>query len=289
MSGTNIDMLGTGPETGLVSELVDERLPTPLYHQVYLVLRNKILSGELAFGSKLLGEQETSELFGVSRITAKRALNELADDGLVKRERGRGTRVIFSAPAPPVRASVEGLLENLLAMGLETQVRLLDFGYVHAGAEVAQALRCGDRDTVQRAVRVRCLEREPFSYLTTYVPEHIGRSYGRGDLASRPLLSLLERGGVVVGRAEQTIGATLADIKVSAALGLELGSPLLSIQRVVYDQVEAPVEFIKALYRPDRYQYRMELLRVGDERARSWSMAEDRQKTNKPGNQKQGG
>jgi len=253
--------------------LVDDRLPTPLYHQVYLVLRNKILTGEYPFGSSALSEQETSEKFGVSRITAKRALNELADDGYVKRERGRGTRVIYNAPTPPVRASVEGLLENLLAMGLETDVRLLSFDYIQPAGEVTRALQCEDESLVQCAVRIRSLEGEPFSYLTTYVPEDIGRSFSRDDLSSRPLLALLERSGVTVGKAEQTISATLADMDVSAALGLELGSPLLSIQRIVYDQNERPVEFIKGLYRPDRYQYHMMLSRVGDEMSRSWSAA----------------
>lgn len=255
------------------SNLVDDRLPTPLYHQVYLVLRNKILSGEYAFESAVPSEQETSDEFGVSRITAKRALNELADDGYVKRQRGRGTRVIYNAPTPPVQASVEGLLENLLAMGLETQVRLLSFDYTDADSEVTRALQLEEDSQVQRAVRIRSLEEEPFSHLTTFVPEDIGRSFSRDDLASRPLLALLERSGVIIGKAEQTISATLADIEVSAVLGLELGSPLISIQRIVYDQNDCPVEFIKGLYRPDRYQYRMMLSRVGDEMSRSWSAA----------------
>jgi len=261
-------------ETSLAA-LVDDRLPTPLYHQVYLVLRNKILSGDYGFDETVPGEQETTEMFGVSRITAKRALNELADGGFVKRERGRGTRVIYRAPTPPVEASVEGLLENLLTMGLETQVDLLSFDYVKPNTDITRILQCGDDCQVQRAVRVRRLEGEPFSFLTTYVPENIGRSYTRDDLASRPLLSLLERSGVVIGRAEQTITATLADAEVSQALGLELGSPLLSIRRIVFDQGETPVEYISALYRPDRYQYRMKLSRVGGGSSRSWSMAGD--------------
>lgn len=265
---------GLNSETTLAA-LVDDRLPTPLYHQVYLVLRNKIQSGDYGFDETLPGEQETTEMFGVSRITAKRALNELADGGFVKRERGRGTRVIYRAPTPPIEASVEGLLENLLTMGLETQVDLLSFEYVKPNIEVAQILKCSDEVKVQKAVRVRRLEGEPFSFLTTYVPEIVGRSYSRDDLATRPLLSLLERSGVVIGRAEQTITATLADAEVSQALGLELGSPLLSIRRIVFDQGEVPVEYISALYRPDRYQYRMKLSRVGGGSSRSWSMTGD--------------
>lgn len=251
---------------------VDGRLPTPLYHQVYMILRNKIVSGDYGFDEVVPGEQQATKMFGVSRITAKRALNELAGEGLVKRERGRGTRVIYRAPTPPVAASVDGLLENLLSMGLETEVDLLAFDYVTPTPDVARVLKCRDGAQVQRAVRVRHLKGEPFSHLTTYVPEAIGRSYSREDLASRPLLALLERSGISIGRAEQTITATLADAPVSTALGLELGSPLLNIRRVVFDQGERPVEYISGLYRPDRYQYRMDLSRVGGASTRVWSM-----------------
>jgi GntR family transcriptional regulator len=257
-----------------LSALVDDRLPTPLYHQIYVVLRERIMSGVYGFGRVLPGEQEISGTFGVSRITAKRALNELADGGFVKRERGRGTRVIHRPAVPPVEASVEGLLENLLTMGLETEVDLVDFGYVRADAEVAGALGCAEGAVVQRAVRVRHLDGAPFSHLTTHVPEDIGRSFSRDDLASKPLLALLERSGVVVGRAEQIISATLADAAVSRALGVEFGAPLLSIRRMVFDEAGRAVEFISALYRPDRYQYRMSLSRVGETASRSWSMTQ---------------
>jgi GntR family transcriptional regulator len=250
---------------------VDEGLPTPLYHQIYLVLRNKIIDGEFVDGDLLPGEERTARSCGVSRITAKRALNELAEDGLVVRERGRGTRVIHRSPTPPVRAGVEGLLENIVAMGMETEVELIQFGYVAPNDGVQRALGCGPGDKVQRAVRLRRLEGEPFSHLTTYVPDDIGRTYSRDDLASTPLLTLLERGGIEVSRAEQTITATLADAEVARRLGVELGAPLLRIGRIVYDQQNRAVEYITGLYRPDRYQYRMNLSRVQTDRANAWS------------------
>lgn len=254
---------------------VDERLPTPLYHQIFLILRDKILDGSYAHDSVVPSEQELGTMFGVSRITAKRALDELAASDLVVRQRGRGTRVRYQAPSPPVRSSVEGLLENLLAMGLETEVRLLAFGYVRAAPAVARALACPAGTTVQRAERVRLLEGDPFSYLTTYVPEAIGRTYSQDDLAGQPLLVLLERQGITVNRAEQTIGATLADNTVAPLLDVGVGSPLLRINRIVYDQTERPVEYITALYRPDRYQYRMDMTRVHTTESRnaSWSPA----------------
>jgi len=253
---------------------VDERLPTPLYHQIYLILRSKILDGTYGRDDRLPGEQEIVRQFGVSRITAKRALDELAAAGLAVRERGRGTKVRYVRPAKALTSSVEGLLENLLVMGLETKVKLLEFAYVPATDEVAEALECGPGATVQRSVRVRSLKGAPLSYLTTYVPEAVAHSYDRDDLATTPLLVLLERFGVVVSSAEQTITAALADSQVAPALDIEIGSPLLAVNRVVRDQDGRPVEYLKALYRPDRYQHRMSLTRVRRDERNIWSAAD---------------
>jgi len=253
--------------------LVDDQLRTPLYHQIYLVLRDKIVDGVFGANDIVPGEQEVVRQFGVSRITAKRALDELAASGLVVRERGRGTRVAGRPEVTPVRAGVEGLLENLIEMGLKTEVSLLAFDYVPASPEVARALRLTSGAMVQHAVRSRAIEGNPFSHLTTYVPETIGRTYSRRDLANSPLLILLERSGVRIGSAEQVISATAADPQVAAALRVHVASPLLRITRVVLDQDGQPVEYIVGLYRPDRYQYRMKLDRVQERNRNSWSPA----------------
>ncbi|WP_341701880.1 GntR family transcriptional regulator [Ferrovibrio sp.] len=250
---------------------IDERLPTPLYHQIFLILRGQILEGRLAQGALVPGEEELARQFNVSRITARRALGELAAEGLVTRSRGRGTHVAPRNDPPPIRAGVEGLLENLLAMGLKTRVSLIEFGYEAAAPDVAAALQVAPGEEVQRAVRVRSLEAGPFSYLTTYVPADIGRKFSRKELAQAPLLALLERSGVVIGGADQTIAATLADTRVAPLLETAVGAPLIRISRAVHDQAGRPVEYIVGLYRPDRYQFRMSLDRVRGADSNTWS------------------
>ncbi|GBF31508.1 HTH-type transcriptional repressor YvoA [bacterium MnTg04] len=250
---------------------IDESSPTPLYHQIFLILRDRISDGTYAFESAMPSENEICRIFGVSRITAKRALDELASANLVVRRRGRGTSVSHRTASLPVHYSVEGLFEDLLAMGLKTEVELLSFDYEEAPSHVALALNCEPGAIVQHAIRVRRLEGGPFSYLTTWVPEDVGRSYSKKDVATKPLLVLLERDGVVVSSAEQTITATGADALAAKALAVEIGAPLLRISRVVRDQTERPVEYIVALYRPDRYQFRMDLTRVEGEERKRWS------------------
>lgn len=261
------------PAPGPGGDRVDARQPTPLYHQIYTILRDEIINGGYANGDILPSEFELTRDYGVSRVTAKRALNELAAEALVSRERGRGTVVRYEAATAPVRSSVEGLLENLLQMGLKTSVRLISFDYVPASARVARALGCKAGEEVQRAVRLRSLEGEPFSHLTTHVPAAIGRSYSRDDLAGLPLLGLLERCGVIVSSARQTLTATLADARIAPLLEVQIGAPLLRISRIVYDQEASAVEYITGLYRPDRYQYQMDLNRTGGGDAKIWSPA----------------
>lgn len=250
---------------------LDPQLGSPLYHQIFVVLRNKIHSGEVQPGAFLPSEHDIAAEFGVSRITAKRALNELAGAGLVVRERGRGTKVSEAPPKPQIKASVESWLENMSVMGRSTRAQVLDFSYVPAPADAAKALYVEPDTMVQRAIRVRWLGDETLSYLVTHMPEDVGRLFTEEDLSSEPLLDILERNGVVVSSARQIISATVADATVAAALGIHIGAPLLEVRRVVCDQSDRPVEYIRVLYRPEHYHYEVVLTRVHGDDANCWS------------------
>ena len=125
-------------------------------------------------------------------------------------------------------------------------------------------------ERVQRSIRVRSMNGKPFSHLVTHVPARIALHYNEADLADTPLFVLLERSGVQVSQATQTISAVLADQDVAQALEVAVGSPLIALTRVVYDQDGQGVEHLDALYRPDRYRFQIELNRAGDEAARYW-------------------
>lgn len=250
---------------------LDPNARVPLYHQIFLILRNRIFGGEVQPGDLVPGEQELAVEFNVSRITAKRALNELAGAGLVVRERGRGTRVTHRPKAPAVTSSIEGWLENISLMGIATEARVLDFGYVAASEDIAHALELDPGTDVQHAVRVRSLDGEPMSYLVTYVPADIGRQYDREDLDTKPLLLLLELAGVKVASARQTISATLADSEVAGALSVHAGSPLIEVRRVVHDSSGRAVEYIRVLYRPDIYRFEMSMNRVREREGMRWA------------------
>ena len=155
-------------------------------------------------------------------------------------------------------------------MGLKTSVSVLEVEVVAASPNVANALRLKVGDPVQKAVRVRSAKEGPLSHITTYVPADIARKFGRRELAKKPILVLLEESGVTVGRAHQTISARLADVLVAKHLDVAVGSALLAVRRLIYDDQDRPIQWLHGLYRPDRYEYEMQLSRVGSIDATVW-------------------
>jgi GntR family transcriptional regulator len=253
-----------------------QALPLPKYHQIYLVLREQLEEGRFASG--VPGDMHLMKEFGVARVTVRRALEQLVADGLIERSPGRGTKALSkppaaggaAEPASRQRAQLTGLLENIVNMGLRTSVKVVRCDVLPASDLVARQLDMAEGALVQKAVRVRATRQGPLSHITTHVPQDIAKGFGRRELGRKPLLMLLEESGVNIGRARQSISAKLADAAVARLLGVDVGSALLAVQRLVFDANERPVQWLQGLYRPDRYQYEMQLSRVGGLDAKVW-------------------
>ena len=261
------------PDTSTSSILNEEagRLsnasPLPLYHRVYLLLRERITNGTYASGETLPSEAELMNTLGVSRITVQRALNTLASEGFVTRARGRGTTVTHDATAQqldrPIAASMSGLLVNLSNIGHGTTVKLIHFGYQRASRSVAHSLGLEPGTSIQKATRVRLLRGEPFSQSVSHVIEEVGRSYSRKELETQTLVSLIQRTRVI-HRVEQSIVSTLADDTQARLLQTHVGAPLLKLSRVFYDPENVPINFAEIYYHPDRFEFRVTWTRDAD-------------------------
>ena len=143
--------------------------PIPLYHQLHQFLKQRILSGELGFGAKLPGEAQLAEGFGVSRVTAKRAMDLLVANELIARKRGRGSHVVFQAPASDVEAPLVGMLEKLAQMSRSTRVRVLHIDRRSAPAKLVEEFDIPAEEPVHYVVRVRFREdRTPFAYYESW-------------------------------------------------------------------------------------------------------------------------
>lgn len=241
---------------------VDRFQPVPLYHQIFLQLRGEIAAGERVVGSRLPTEQELSKSFGVSRITARRALDELAQAGLVARKQRIGTIVTFQPAAKPIEGDIDQAMESLLAFGRNTKVKLIDLETIAATAPMTELLGVEAGAELVRAVRVRWQDDAPLGHYVTHVPAALGVNLTPASLSKTPMLALIKEAGIRIGAAEQVITATLADSGLAAALQVDIASALLRVSRTVYDADKRPIQHIHAHFRPDRYQIRLDLLGV---------------------------
>lgn len=239
--------------------------------RIYLQLRDAIAQGAYPALSFLPGEQRLALDFNVSRVTVRRALLALQDEGWIERRAGSGTRVLQkSEDSAPIGADMTTLLPQLSEMSRRTDIRLLHTRNESAPRHVAMALDLESGSGVQKATRVRLIKDVPFSHLTTYVPADIAARYEENDLADTPLFQLLERADVRIAEAHQSVSATLAAPEVADALEVSVGAALLSLTRVVQDQTGRGVEYLSALYRPDLFRLDMTLARVGQSGDRHW-------------------
>ena len=189
-----------------------DRLQEAKARQVYLVLRDRIMSGAMGFGARLPTENDLAAAHGVSRVTVRRALGELQREHLIERRRSAGTRVVYRAPPARMMADISGVLANLADMGRSTRVKLLSFGYVPASGPAAEALGaaramkcCSVRSGSARSMVCR------FLICWRIVPERIGVTFTGKELA-RPAVARTAR---TVGRQGRARDA--ADLRRLAA------------------------------------------------------------------------
>jgi GntR family transcriptional regulator len=240
---------------------LNARRAEPLYHQLYLIIKSKIEQGVFKQGDTLPSELSLVAIFGVSRITAKRALDELANDDLVERARGRGTQVKYRYIPNVLRAPLTGMLESLVVMGKETTVDVLSLERVVVPAHLRAPMHLRADDSVERAVRIRRNQNDAFGYYVSYthLPKGGNKHFTAKALRTQPRLELFRQMGIRLTEVDQVLTAVAANSEVAAALGVSVGAPLLGLTRNYMDQAGVVVDHLQGMYRPDRFQYHMRM------------------------------
>ncbi len=242
-----------------VDQKLDPNLPIPLYHQAYTLLRHAISDGTWASGDQLPSEAALCDTLGVSRITIKRALSELAVEGLISRHRGRGTVVNAHKSIGLVRADFGEMMKDLLDVVDQTKVDLLRAGKTMPSPQIADDLGLGDNEEAYEVFRRRLMDGEPYVYSISYIPSEVADKFPANGAEQTSLLQLLINVGHAPHEAFQRMTATSADKQIAANLDLNLGDPVLKVVRVFKTQSMQPVQHTTMYFRPDRYEYTLVL------------------------------
>lgn len=228
--------------------------PIPLYHQVFGVLRQRVLDETYAPGARLAPEDELAYEFQVSRATIRQAVGELVKSGMVARKQGRGTFVL-----PTARDSLgqvfRGSLADLFRETSRANIRSVEVCHASPVPErIARELGLhAPTGTIVR--RTRTMDGEAFAYTINYLDDEHGGLLSERELTAGSLMQLLERKGVAFASARQTIRAQMGDPVVCTALDVALGTPVLFVERLLFDGRDEPVEFVQSWYRGDLYEY----------------------------------
>jgi GntR family transcriptional regulator len=233
--------------------------PTPLYFQLFTLLKNRILNGSIPHGEQMPTEEELAKGFGVSRITAKRALDDLAAAELVERRRGKGTFVTYTATFESVHAPLIGELEKLTNLAKHTRITVLDVGRQLPPGDIAAEMGLDRGELAWRATRIRSTEDGvPYGHLISWTVG-IKKGYTKRELERRVRLDILKENGIEIAKIEQIISAVPARDFFAEALNLNVGEPTLLMVRRIYDAQGELVDILYCHHNPRRFHFRLEL------------------------------
>jgi GntR family transcriptional regulator len=198
------------------------------YHEIASALRDRVVAGQFMAGRLLPSESDLSAEFSVSRVTVRRALEVLRDEGLVSAKQGFGW-FVTADPVTQTLGRLGTIEEQMVASGLQPARKIIDFAFEKASRKVAKLLGC---EQVLRVKRVNLADDHPFAVVTVWCPFDLGKHLSRHDVEHSSFYNLLK---INLGGATQTIGADAATTTEAQLLEIPVGSPVLSCDRVTQD------------------------------------------------------
>ncbi len=240
----------------LFSDL-DRSGPVPLYFQISSRLESAIRSGELPPGARLENEIAIASMLSISRPTIRRAIQELVDVGLLVRRRGIGTQIVQGQVTRQVELT--SLYEDLKNSSHTPGTRVLLHRVTPADATVAEQLGIPVGSDIVHMRRVRSTDGVSIAILENYVPDTFA-DITTEQLEEQGLYQIMRSRGIDIRVANQRIGARRAEHEESGLLGIDKGGPVLTMERVAFDNAGRAVEYGHHCYRPDMYSFETTLV-----------------------------
>ena len=244
---------------------IDRSSSLPLYHQLYVHLRTRILGGEWQTGELFPRDADLEETYGVSRITVRKAVDMLVNENFVVRQRGRGTFV----SNPGLQADVDNLFsfrDEMKRRGLKPGSKVLGTNYHPVSAHTAEQLGIAVGTELAELSRLQLGDGEPQCVEKTYlVHRYCQGILENHDFVKASLAEVLEKAyHIRLTRAVQTVSALIPAKSIADALELRRNQPVLFVERISYSQADIPIDYRRIYYRADRYALRQEVHKDGD-------------------------
>jgi len=246
-----------------MSRAIDPADAVPKYYQLAKILRQQIEEGIWKQQETIPSERKLEAHYNLSRPTIRQAIDLLIRQGYLYRVHGRGT---FVSPQK-LQMGIQELTsfsEDMRKRGLEPGQIFLEFGFVVPPVKIAHRLGINDtKIKVLRIKRIRTGNGEPIGIQDSYLVLSEGQDITRQELEESGSIYFIlqEKLGIFPSEADETIEVTLASSEEAEELQISEGSPLLLNERIMWSQDRKVIEFVRILYRGDRYKYLVRLTR----------------------------
>jgi len=246
-----------------MSSTIDPSNIIPKYYQLANIIKQQIENGTFPAYTAIPSERQIEEHYSLSRPTIRQAIDILERQGYLYRVHGKGT---FVSPPKLQKGILEltSFSEDMRNRGLEPGQEIIEYGEIKPPAKVAQQLEMTDPDMkVLRIKRLRFGNKTPIGLQDSYLCLPAGQTITREEIEARgSIYSILqEKFGLYPTEADETLEVTLATPEEAEMLQIPVGSPLLLNERRLWSQNRQAIEFVRILYRGDRYKYFVRLTR----------------------------
>ncbi len=235
--------------------MLDADSPSPLWRQAADLIRHQIASGKLVAGGRLPAERDLLEQLSISRVTLRRALQSLNEEGLLASSHGRGWYVSADVPKE-FPNTLESFSETAARLGLIPSSDVIRAEEASATLDEGEELAIAPGARVFHLDRIRRLDGVPVAVDTSFFPASLKPDTKGVDFRTASLFSLLIGGGVDLARGETTIEARGADADIALHLDIEVGKPILKMRQLIVDGTGRPVLSSTVQYVGDRYRLR---------------------------------
>jgi GntR family transcriptional regulator len=238
---------------------VNKDSPVPLYYQLKNIICEMIENEELKADEVVPTERELCELHGISRMTANKAIANLVNEGLLYRERGKGTFVAKKKEKHPLHTLLS-FTEDIERRGLSVETKIISFERKLATKKIQHDLQLGTEQEVFEITRLRSVDGEPYAIETAYLSAILCEGLSAAKLENNSLYKILDsQFDLQVEYANQTIEPVLVNDYESQILQVKQKTLALLFSRLTYGKQNIPIEVTKAIYRSDRYKFEITL------------------------------
>lgn len=240
--------------------MLDRQSPVPIYVQIEDYLKQRILQGEYAAHTAIPSERNLSDLFGVSRMTVRQSITNLVNEGLLYREKGRGT-FVTSTKVEQALGGLTSFTEDMISRGMVPSNKIVHFGKGIPKADIIRSLQLEKEEEVFVAKRIRYADGEPMAIERIYIPVKLLPDLNQ-EILNQSLYQFVEKDkGLKIAYASQFMEAALVNEEDAKLLQIEVPSPVIVIERKSYLDNECPFEIVQSIYRADRYKFISEIRR----------------------------